>query len=131
MKQYVLMTLVVMTCHWHVIRAQQPVRPPLRYEIVEETRAQTFVADIKTDARLDQRHPLDVVHTLRLALLSRDSAVDYFTLDPTDGVLRTARVIDREAICKHDVIDCDISLEVAVSPRQYFESFKVCAEYCI
>ena len=109
----------------HVVAAASNVpQRPLRYEIVEETRSQTFVGAIKTDAGLSDKYSSDELRSLSLVMLTRDANTEYFSLDASDGVLRTAKVIDRDVICPQQVL-CEISLEVAVQPRQYFESVKV------
>jgi len=62
---------------------------------------------------------------LRFTLRQASSlAHRYFTLDETTGVLRTAQVIDREELCPYGP-KCDLNIDVAVRPLQYFEIIKV------
>ena len=96
----------------------------LSYSIYEETPSNTFISDIRKDARLQEEFG-DVFSELRYAILPQSSEYSsYFTIDEMEGVLRTAAKIDRDEMCKVKV-SCPIRLDLTIQPREYFQIIKV------
>lgn len=100
-----------------------PTDPPRRrYQLIEEEPVGTFVADVKTDSRL----PSDELH---FVVLTPDGELGrrLFSLEAASGVLRTATVVDRDAICPGET-DCIVEVDVGVQPRKYFQVLKLSVE---
>jgi len=99
-------------------------RPPLLYRIEEERPTGTIVtSDIPRDADLASRYAVVVLRTLSYVLLSpqggQSSAPlsNLFQLDEKSGRLRTATVIDRDVICRQQLV-CAVKLDVVVHPAK-------------
>ncbi len=101
----------------------------VQYIINEELRPSAFVGDIPQDTNLrSQIIPPEAFDQLTYTLLSSSSpfAQQFFNLEESDGILRIAGRIDRDApeLC-YQKIKCEIKLDVAVQPRDYFQIIKV------
>lgn len=98
----------------------------LSYSVQEQLPVGTLIASLRDDADwLRRKYSTDEFRRLRFALLRlggySGSMADYFRVDATSGELRTADVIDREAICSRQSTPCVVRIDVAVQPAQYFE----------
>jgi len=100
-----------------------PTDPPRRrYQLTEEEPVGTFVADVKTDSQLSG-------DDLRFVILTPVGELGrrLFSLEADSGVLRTAAVVDRDAICPGEV-GCVVEVDVGVQPRKYFQVLKLSVE---
>ena len=98
------------------VGAQGPQRIALVYSMVEELGADTIVGNIGTDSKLVERYGADVFGNLKFSFLKQDEPNrDYFDIDPTTGLLKTKRIIDREKLCSEKE-DCVLKFDVAISP---------------
>ena len=90
----------------------------LTYTIVEEMQAGTPVGIVPDDARLSNKHPVQVMNQLRYGFLRQTGThADYFTIDEESGMLSTKAPVDREGLCPGAPRTCDVAFDVAVSPR--------------
>ena len=101
----------------------------LQYHILEELPPNTYISDIVEDAKLDMgERRLEELQQLQFSLLDRrgshQSFKDFFTIHTSTGILRTAKVIDRDQICPHET-SCSIHLNVMVQPGQFFQIIKI------
>lgn len=100
----------------------------LQYNILEELAPDDFIANILLDAQLDLKHSPNDLRLLMFSLHERRGSTlnlkDYFAIEERTGILRTARRIDRETICPHQV-QCAAYLNVMVQPGQFFEIISV------
>ena len=98
------------------------------YNILEEVEQDTFIANIILDAQLDIKYTPNDLRLLHFTLHDRQGAQrnykELFHIGERDGVLTTARRIDREQICARK-LSCPIELNVMVQPGQFFEIIKV------
>jgi len=98
-------------------------RPPLSYDVVEESPPGTVVSDrLLDDAGLAARYPADVLASLRFTVLPAGGQVDerrrdYLSVEPRTGRLRLSAAIDRDVICRRRVT-CSLTFGVAVHPAQ-------------
>lgn len=91
---------------------------PLAYNIAEERPSGTVVvADLPKDAGLTTRYTPGVLRTLSYVILAQSQLRDYFQLEERSGKLKTARVIDRDVICRQQW-SCVVRLDVAVHPAR-------------
>jgi len=100
-----------------------PTDPPRRnYQLVEEEPVGTFVANVKTDSQLSGDE-------LRFVILTPDGELGrrLFSVEAESGILRTATVVDRDAICPGEAA-CLVEVDVGVQPRKYFRVLKVSVE---
>jgi len=120
MKTFVLFLLISTSS---VQIAGIPTDPPRRrYQLTEEEPVRTFVADVKTDFQLSGDQ-------LRFVVLTPDGELGrkLFGVDASSGIIRTATVVDRDAICPGEA-DCIVEVDVGVRPRQYFQVLKLSVE---
>ena len=94
------------------------------YSIYEELPVGSFVGNLLLDA--------DVIiqsSSPRFSFLSNPTSDrQYFSIDETTGVIRTAEVIDRDAICRRSGDTCDYYFDVILLPANQFRIFKVKVE---
>ena len=93
----------------------------LEYRILEELPRGTLIGNIVTDARLSQKYNDADLRNLRFSFLEQPD-VDFNAIEIVEktGVLRIARRIDRDIMCPQR-LDCEVFLDVAVGPAQYFQ----------
>ena len=100
----------------------------LQYTILEEEKAQTFMANLVLDAALDQKYSQDDLDKLEFTLHDRrgikQGLRNLFHIESKTGVLKTSKVIDRDSICSHSNL-CEIPLDVLVEPGEFFQIIKV------
>ncbi len=99
----------------------------LRYVTNEESRASVFVGNIAEDADVRSQVPPEAQNLLTYSILSSSSPyARHFSLGPRDGILRIASPIDRDnATFCYQKVTCEIKLDIAVQPREYFRIIKV------
>ena len=121
MKTFIYVLLVCTSSLRHVVGV--PTDPPRRrYQLTEEEPVRTFVADVKTDSQL-------AGDDLRFVVLTPDGELGrrLFSIDAASGVLRTATVVDRDAICPGET-ECIVEVDIGVRPREYFQVLKLSVE---
>ena len=101
----------------------------LQYQILEELPPNTYIADVVEDAKLDMGdRRLEELQQLQFSLHERRgsprSFKTFFQIHTHTGILRTAKVIDRDEICPHQMT-CPIDLNVMVQPGQFFQIIKI------
>ena len=113
--------LLITSSSLHVVCL--PTDPPRRrYQLTEEQPVSTVVADVKTDSQLTG-------DSLQFIVLTPDGELGrrLFAVHESSGVLRTATVIDRDAICPGE-LECIVDVDVGVRPLQYFQVLKLSVE---
>jgi protocadherin delta 1 len=102
----------------------------LLYTILEELDIGSPVGDLVSDAQLSNRHPPEVVRSLRFTFLTPPAIP--LVVDETSGKIITSGRIDRETVCRTVTADvdlpCRVRLDVAVHPVQYFQMIKIVIE---
>lgn len=95
----------------------------LRYVMEENQPANTVIGDVMDDANLTLMLESG---RLRLGVL-RGVGSNYVTVNTTSGVLRSAAMVDREAICVGGDDDeiCVISVDVVVTSATFFDVIHV------
>ena len=95
----------------------------LHYQIYEEIRAGRYIGNVRDDANLAQKYSdIATLQQLRFQFLSQPTT--NFLIEDTTGVIKTSGSLDRDSICPNMEV-CEIKLDVAVQPVQYFEIIKV------
>lgn len=97
---------------------------PLQYEIEEEVQWGTIIGNIFRDANLRRFYNTTVQQKLQFSFLTQSDHANLFSLDERNSDLRTAARVDRDKICPQRA-ECDIKMDVAVRPVEYFLSVKV------
>ena len=99
----------------------------LRYRIDEEIPSGSYIADLIHDSGLRGRYNDSVTQQLEYHVLARP--IPFLTVGTTDGVVRTKGRLDREAMlhCRGKPF-CEVSLDVAVKPVQFFQILRVAIE---
>lgn len=107
--------------------AETSLSTPLQYSLYEELHAGTVVGNVRRDSNISSRYTEDEALILRFSFRqSLSTSWKLFTIDESDGVIRTAQVLDRDVLCAASPSSpCDLVLDVAVKPLQYFEMIKV------
>ncbi len=86
------------------------------------------MANILLDAELEMKYDPEDLAKLEFILNERRGTKrgfrDFFHIETKSGILRTAKVIDRDAICPHEPT-CPIPLNIMVQPGQYFQIIKI------
>lgn len=118
----ILVVLTVTSCFFtHSYTQSSPNSEVLHYTIYEEEPAKHFVANVKVDAKLNSlEHSDKFVYSLRY----QTGNYLLFTIDASDGVIRTKQTIDRESVCLH-THPCTMELDITISPVEYFQIVKV------
>lgn len=125
------------------------VRVVVEYRVLEEQAPSVLVGNVLIDSRLHLVHSADVLVTLRfrIASVSPSSMSDSVAIDPSTGLLRTSRRIDREHVCPvgddsgpvrssksssyvavdaTSTDDCIFRIDVVVTPVKFFQ-VRLCA----
>ena len=93
------------------------------YSIYEELPVDSFVGNLLLDAGIIQST------SPRFSFLSNPASDrQYFSIDESTGIIRTAEVIDRDAICRRSGDTCDYYFDVILLPANQFRIFKVKVE---
>lgn len=98
----------------------------LEYTIYEEQPAGMVIGDIRQDSNITRRYREEEALLLRFSFRQSTTAATsrLFSIDEIQGVIRTTQVIDRDVLCPFS-LTCDLVLDVAVKPLQYFQILKV------
>ena len=104
------------------VRSSDETGTIIRYSVFEELPANTFIGNIKTNSNLLEQYGRTVVNQLELDFHQTSRIYSsYFRLDSRQGLLWTAKVLDREKMLPIT----DIELSIRVTPFQYFQILKV------
>ena len=99
--------------------------PTLRYSLQEERARGTFVGDITVDSGLVKAVPSSAIDQLRFSFSpTRSPHKHLFNIDPKTGIVTTAEIVDRDALCVN-LDECVARLVVQVLPAQYFTIVQV------
>jgi len=117
---------------------------PLRYRVAEEVPRGTIIADLITDLGLRQRYSADILQQLEFRILASQTGSAtgtggggggggsaQFTIGTKTGVISThgGLALDRDAMTQcRDRDVCEVTLDVAIKPAQYFQIAKVTVE---
>ena len=114
---FILFVTVVHTVYSNII---------LEYSIFEDSPANTFIGDVASDSKLGEQFEAEVLENMKFTVMTQgNDYARYFKVDETDGVLRNAEKIDRDAICPQQT-DCNLPIDiVAHSPPEAFQIIKV------
>lgn len=99
----------------------------LRYRIDEELPSGSYVADLIHDSGIRGRYNDSIMQQLEYHVLARP--IPFLTVGIADGVVRTKGRLDRESMlhCRAKPF-CEVSLDVAVKPVQFFQILRVAVE---
>ncbi|ELU15555.1 hypothetical protein CAPTEDRAFT_62731, partial [Capitella teleta] len=97
----------------------------LRYQLIEEVRVGTRIADLADDAKLKAKYPQNILQQLQYGFLSQPTT--NISVGTTNGLLFTRGRIDRDTICPGMRV-CEVHLDIAVKPVAYFQIIKVTVE---
>ncbi|XP_025115144.1 protocadherin gamma-C4-like isoform X3 [Pomacea canaliculata] len=121
-----LLVLVVMAASVLSLQGQE-----IRFKVKEEQPAGTLVGSLADNDWLQAAVSDDGRPSLRYTFLSTGlSHADFFTINVTSGDIRTARPLDREALCGLYSPACHMTLEVAAQSAltQFFRMATVVVE---
>ena len=97
----------------------------LEYTIMEEVPTGSVIGNVKRDSNLESEYDEDDLRRLRFHFRSAESR-DLFSLDERNGVITTARRIDRDRMCPAPrAAVCDVTVDVTVRPTNYFRLIRV------
>ena len=95
------------------------------YILTDQVDGNTFIGNIIQDASLNKKYQSQVLQTLTFRFLTPPK--EPFVIEERTGVLRTSGTIDRDTICPRENV-CEVKLDIAVQPVQYFQIIKVSIE---
>ena len=107
----------------------------LHYVISEEIPVDTHVGSILDNARLGQKYPPEILHTIRFRFLNQPTTGNTLSVNNTTGRLTTIGRIDRETLCaeltsstgsRNDM--CKLRFDVALQPAQFFQIIRIVVE---
>ncbi|CAG5119946.1 unnamed protein product, partial [Candidula unifasciata] len=122
---YTLLLLLVYCSPWILQARGQSF--DLSYSIDEEVPINTVVGSVGRDSNIHQLLSHEDFATLKYrVLLYPETHNNFFTIDNTTGVLKTASLIDRETLCFYEIV-CKLSIHVAAQTDsgQQFYTFKI------
>ena len=98
----------------------------LTYSVTEESPPNTLIGNVAVDADLVSIDGGAILQDIQFGLMSQhDSSTGDFTIDESNGILRTANRIDRDVMCPSLEI-CHVTIDVAiVKPIRYFRVIRV------
>lgn len=96
----------------------------IHFAINEESNEGQFVGNVKTESNVEINCQADSRPDLTFEFRPTTTNYQLFRINSKTGVLTTGEVIDRESICEFRT-DCDIELDIKVSPFQCFTIIKV------
>ena len=101
----------------------------IEYSLEEEVLAYSFVGDVASDSRIRHLFNRTIMDHLQFTILPRNgdrkSAADLFTVTRDDGIIRVRKRIDRDGMCRQQVV-CTVNLDVAIhGPPDVFRIAKV------
>ena len=96
----------------------------VKYRLKEEQEVGFYVGNVRDDTHLASIYSADVMHTLEFRFLRQHQQQLPFVVDENTGVITTSGRVDRDVICP-GAETCDVRLDVAVQPAQYFRVIRV------
>ena len=99
-------------------------RLEFKYVLEEEPEVGTFVGNVTKNTNLASFYSADVMHKLRFRFLRQHQQQLPFSISVDTGVITTSGRVDRDVICP-GAETCDVKLDVAVQPAQYFRVIRV------
>ena len=90
----------------------------LKYQIEEEQPVGTVLGNLIEDAHLGRKYDSMQLNQLQFRFLKQ--LPTGFVIDNATGIIRTGGRIDREAICPFMATTCDVRIDVAIQPSQFF-----------
>lgn len=101
------------------------------YRLHEERPPMTFIGDLLKDTAMSRRNGSQQQHPANISFVflneNSNHHTSLFHLESSTGVLRTAAVLDRDAICPK-AVSCQMNLDVGTQPAKHFHAFKVTVE---
>lgn len=126
LKRWLLFLITLNEVFSQSAEAETSLSTPLQYSLYEELEAGTVVGNVRHDSNISSRYTEDEALILRFSFRqSLSTSWKLFTIDESEGVVRTAQVLDRDVLCVASPTPCDLVLDVAVKPLQYFQMIKV------
>ena len=96
----------------------------VKYRLEEEQEVGKNVGNVREDTHLASLYNADVMHKLQFRFLRQHQQQLPFSVDVDTGVITTSGRVDRDDICP-SAETCDVKLDVAVQPVQYFRVIRV------
>lgn len=96
----------------------------VRYRLEEEQEIGIYVGNVIQDTHLASLYSADVMDKLQFRFLRQHQQSLPFSVDVDTGVITTSSRVDRDVICP-GAETCDVKLDVAVQPAQYFRVIRV------
>src|SRR6218665_1172696 len=98
----------------------------LEYTVYEEQPSGLLIGDVRQDSNITRRYREEEALLLRFSFRQSTTAATskLFSIDEIQGLIRTTQVLDRDVLCPLS-LTCDLILDVAVRPLQYFQILKV------
>ena len=96
----------------------------VKYQLEEEKEVGSYVGNVRDDTHLASIYSADVMHTLQFRFLRQQQQQLPFVVNENTGVITTSGRVDRDVICP-GAETCDVKLDVAVQPAQYFRVIRV------
>jgi len=126
---YSVTTLATLTLVVVAMVTQTRQQQVLQYHVAEGQPIDTFVADVKKDIHLLSNYtppPEEppILHPLARLRFAFKYESKLFHVDNVTGIIRTRRVLDREALCPGSTI-CDQTVVVVLRPVQFYALVKV------
>jgi len=96
----------------------------VKYRLEEEQEVGKYVGNVRDDTHLDSLYSADVMHQLHFRFLRQHQQQLPFVIDENTGIITTSGRVNRDVICPGEET-CDVKLDVAVQPAQYFRLIRV------
>jgi len=96
----------------------------VKYRLEEEQEVGMYVGNVQKDTNLASLYGADVMHRLQFRFLRQHQQQLPFSVDVDTGIVTTSGRVDRDVICP-GAETCDVKLDVAVQPAQYFRVIRV------
>lgn len=96
----------------------------VKYRLEEEQDVGKYVGNVRQDTNLASLYSADVMHKLKFRFLRQHQHQLPFSVSVDTGVITTSARVDRDVICP-GAETCDVKLDVAVQPAQYFRVIRV------
>ena len=113
--------LLILVCSYPVSPSEDQIE--LKYNLFEEERPGTLIADIKKDSQISQRlRDTSVLESIRYQFLTNPGV--NLAVDDVTGRLTVSGRVDRDSLCPSKP-DCLIKLGIGIQPVQYMVIIKV------
>jgi len=96
----------------------------VKYRLEEEQEVGMYVGNVREDTHLTSLYSSDVMHKLQFRFLRQHQQQLPFSVAVNTGIITTSGRVDRDVICPGAEM-CDVKLDVAVQPAQYFRVIRV------